>query len=179
MNLTEDKKYPIGQFVQPENINDTELDLYIQTLKYFPSRLKALVVNWSDEQLDTQYRESGWTVRQLISHLADSHMQSFIAFKQALTEENPTISPFDEHRCAELQDSRNEPVKAPLMILEGVHCRWVHLLKTMTNKDFDRTYYHARRDETCTLRNDTVYYSWHCDHHFAHLEKLKNEKNWA
>ncbi len=173
------KKYPIGEYVPTKNITDIELDRHIQTIKYFPQRLKSLVENWSDEQLDTQYREGGWTARQLISHLADSHMQSFMRFKHALTEDNPTIKPYNEAKWAELQDSVNEPVKAPLLILEGLHCRWVHLLKTMTNLDFERTYFHPEHNNNLTLRDNTVFYAWHCNHHFAHLENLKKEKNWA
>ncbi|VFA40596.1 Putative metal-dependent hydrolase yfiT [Chryseobacterium indologenes] len=96
MSDLENKKFPIGQFETPENINDTTLDTYIKVIKDFPGRLKNLIENFTDDQLDTPYREGGWTVRQLVNHLSDSHINSFIRFKLALTEDNPTIKPYDE-----------------------------------------------------------------------------------
>lgn len=178
MDNLEQKKYPIGAFQWPENISDAEIDLHIETLKNFPQKLKRLIENWTDDMLETQYRTGGWTVRQLINHLADSHMQSLSRFKLALTEENPTIKPYDEAKWAELQDSRSEPVKSALLILEGLHYRWTHLLKTMTNKDFNRSFYHPEHQKSMSLRNMLAFYAWHCDHHFAHIENLKKEKGW-
>ncbi|MBU8881995.1 putative metal-dependent hydrolase [Kaistella sp. DKR-2] len=178
MDNLEYKKYPIGKFQYPEKISDVELDGHIEVVKDFPGKLKCLVEKWSDDMLDTQYREGGWTVRQLINHLSDSHMQSVGRFKMALTEDNPTIKPYDETKWAELQDSRSEPIKAALLILEGLHCRWIHLLKTMTNKEFDRTYFHPDYNKKINLRENLAFYAWHCDHHYAHIENLKKEKGW-
>ena len=135
--------------------------------------------NGNDDKLDTQYREGGWTVRQLINHLSDSHMVSFTRFKMALTEDNPTIKPYDEAKWAELQDSRSEPVKYAFLILEGLHARWIHLLKTMTNREFEKTYFHPEHNALVTLRENLAFYAWHCDHHSAHIQNLKKEKGWA
>ena len=179
MDSLEHKKYPIGKFGYGGEITDQHIDEHIATIKNFPTKLKDAIRNFSDDMLDTQYRTDGWTVRQLVSHLADSHMQSFSRFKLALTEDNPTIKPYDEAKWAELQDCRNEPVKASLMILEGLHCRWTHLLKTMTNKDFERTFFHPEHNKKIYLRDNVAFYAWHCRHHLAHIESLKKEKGWA
>ena len=178
MDKLEQKKYPIGQFQCPEKISDPELDQFIRTIKEFPSKLKHLVENWTDEQLDTQYREGGWKVRQLINHLADSHMNSFIRFKLALTEENPTIKPYDEAKWAELQDSFNIEIKPALQILKGLHKRWVYEMKCLTNKELRSTFHHPEQNRNITLRESIGFYSWHCDHHFAHIINLKIEKGW-
>lgn len=179
MDNLEDKKFPIGKFEQPESYTDRDLDKQIEVLKLFPSKLSHLLKNFSDEQLDTQYREGGWTVRQLVNHLADSHMQSFLRFKWALTEDNPTIKPYEEAKWAELQDTANSPLSASLQILEGLHCRWVHLLKTITNKEFARTYFHPEQNKSLTLRENVAFYAWHCNHHYAHIANLMTEKGWV
>lgn len=178
MDSSDHKKYPIGKFQQTETVCDIETDRHIEIIKNFPRKVKMLIENWSDERLDTQYREGGWTVRQLVNHLSDSHMQSLGRFKMALTEENPTIKPYDEAKWAELQDSRCEPVSSALLILEGLHKRWIHLLKTMTNKEFERTYFHPEYNTVVSLRENLAFYAWHCDHHYAHIANLKKDKGW-
>ena len=178
MDSTEQKKYPVGKFQQNVKVSDIETDRHIEVIKNFPRKLKTLVINLSDERLDTQYREGGWTVRQLVNHLSDSHMQSLGRFKMALTEENPTIKPYDEAKWAELQDSRCEPICSAILILEGLHTRWIHLLKTMTNKEFERTYFHPEHNNTVSLRENLAFNAWHCDHHYAHITNLKEEKGW-
>lgn len=179
MDPLENKKYPLGRFRQPENVSDLDLEEHIETIKKFPDKLRCTLKTFSEEMLDTQYRSGGWTVRQLINHLADSHMLSFCRFKLALTEDNPTIKPYDEAKWAELQDSRCEPVKGALTLLEGLHCRWAHLLKTMTNRDFDRTFYHPEQNTKIVLRESLAFYAWHCNHHFAQISALMKEKAWA
>lgn len=178
MSDLEKKKFPIGQFEAPEHISDTELDEHIKTIKDFPGRLKNLIENFTDSQLDTQYREGGWTVRQLINHIADSHINSFIRFKLALTEENPTIKPYDEAKWAELQDSINIPVKPAMRMIKGTHQRWAVLLKSLTNKQLERTFNHPEQNKNYNLRHYLAFYVWHCNHHFAHIETLKKEKGW-
>jgi hypothetical protein len=178
MDNLEHKKYPIGKFELSENISDQDLDRYIQTIKDFPSKLKHLVENWSDDQLDTQYREGGWKVRQLIHHLSDSHINSFIRFKLALTEDNPTIKPYDEAKWAELQDSFSMEIKPALQILKGLHKRWVYEMKCLTNRDFESTFFHPGENKKMSLKESVAFYSWHCNHHFAHIENLKLEKGW-
>lgn len=178
MNSSEHKKFPIGPFEQPENICDSKLDEYIKVIKDFPGKLKNLIEDFSDDQLDTQYREGGWTVRQLVNHIADSHINSFMRFKLALTEENPVIKPYDEAKWAELQDSANMPVKPAMRMIKGTHQRWVALLKSLTNRQFEKTFHHPEHNKDYTLRNCLALYAWHCNHHFAHIENLKKEKGW-
>jgi len=178
MNDLEKKKFPIGQFNAPASISDAELEQHIRVIKNFPGRLKNLIEDFSDEQLDTQYRPGGWTVRQLVNHLADSHANSFIRFKLALTEDNPTIKPYDEARWAELQDSTGISVKPAMRMLKGTHQRWYFLLKTLTNRQFERTFHHPEHHEDHDLRYYLALYVWHCNHHFAHIENLKRDQCW-
>lgn len=178
MDNTEAKKYPIGQFQQPEKISDQDLDRYIKTIKDFPGKIKHLVENWTNEQLDTQYRTNGWKVRQLINHLADSSMNSYIRFKLALTESNPTIKTYNEQQWAELQDSFNIDIKPAMQTLKGVHKRWVYELKALTNKEFESTYHHPDQNRDISLRESLAFCAWHCDHHFAHIDQLRKENNW-
>lgn len=178
MSNLKQKKYPIGRFEVPEDICDIKLNEYIKVIKNFPDKLKILIENFNDEQLDTQYREGGWTVRQLINYIADSHINSLMRLKLALTEENPSIKPHDEAKWAELQDSVNMPIKPAMRMIKGTHQRWAHLLKSMTNKQFERTFHHPEQNKNYDLRTYLAHYVWHCNHHFAHIENLKTEKNW-
>lgn len=178
MNDLDQKKYPIGKFEPSEPICDVKLDEHIKVIKNFPEKLKNLIEDFTDDQLDTPYREGGWTVRQLVNHIADSHINSFIRFKLAITEDNPTIKPYDEAKWAELQDSVNMPVKPAMRMIKGTHQRWTALLKTLTNKQFERTFHHPEMNKDYDLRYYLAFYVWHCDHHFAHIQNLKKEKGW-
>lgn len=178
MSNLEQKKYPIGQFETPGHICDIELDKYMKVIKIFPDRLKDLIEDFTDDQLDTPYRDGGWTVRQLVNHLADSHINSFIRFKLALTEDNPTIKPYEEAKWAELQDSIHISVKPAMRMIKGTHQRWHVLLKTLTNKQFERTFHHPENNKDYDLRYYLAFYAWHCNHHFSHIENLKKEKGW-
>lgn len=178
MDKLEHKKYPIGKFQQPEKVTDVDIDKHIKTIKDFPSKLKYLVENLTDDQLDIQYRKGGWKIRQLIHHLADSHMNSFMRFKLALTEDNPTIKPYDEAQWAELQDSFSMDIKSSLQILKGLHKRWVYEMKSLTNKEFEHTFFHPEQSRNISLRESLAFYSWHCNHHFSHIENIIKEKGW-
>ncbi|AZI67967.1 putative metal-dependent hydrolase [Kaistella daneshvariae] len=178
MDNIEEKKFPIGRFAEPAEISDQQVDDYIKTLKDFPGKLKNEVESWTDDQLDTQYREGGWKVRQLINHMADSSMNSYIRFKLALTEENPTIKPYDEQQWAELQDSFSIEIKPAIQTLKGVHKRWVYELKSLTNKELESTFFHPGQNKSISLRENLAFCAWHCDHHLAHIQHLKKEKNW-
>ena len=178
MDNLEQKKYPIGKFQQPENISDEDIIHHIKILKNFPKKLKHLVENLDDDQLDTPYRIGGWKIRQLIHHIADSHMNAFIRFKLALTEENPTIKSYDEKQWAELQDSFSMPIDSSLKIIDGVHKRWVYEMKCLTNKEFEHTFFHPEHQKSYTLKESLALYSWHCKHHYAHIKVLLLEKNW-
>lgn len=178
MSNNELKRYPIGHFDEPKNITDIQVDEFIKVIKEFPSKLRDLIENFSDEQLDTPYREKGWTVRQLVNHLADSHANAFIRFKLALTEENPIIKPYHEAKWTELQDSASISIKPAMRMLKGIHQRWYHLLKSLTNRQFERTFHHPEQGRNYDLRVCLAIYVWHCNHHFAHIENLKNEQGW-
>ncbi len=178
MDNLEHKKYPIGTFQEPSKVSDQDLDAHIKTIKDFPGKLTNIVENWTDDQLDTQYRTDGWKVRQLINHLADSSMNSYIRFKLALTEDNPTIKPYDQQQWAELQDSFSIDIDPALQTLRGVHDRWVFELNSLTNREFESTYFHPDQNKNITLRRCLCFCAWHCDHHLAHIENLRTENNW-
>jgi len=128
----------------------------------------------SEVQLDTAYRPGGWTVRQVVHHCADSHMNSFIRFKLALTEENPTIKPYHEDKWAEMADAKNLPIEPSLKILEGLHDRWAILIKSLSDQDLQKTFYHPANQKTITLATTIALYAWHSRHHLEHV-KLVNE----
>lgn len=179
METNKDPRYPIGEYKSPENISDVEVDEHLRVLKNFPSEVKELVEDWNDEQLDTQYREEGWSARQLINHLADSHMHSYLRFKLALTEDNPTIKTYNEATWAELQDSFAIEIKPALQILKGLHKRWVYEIKSLTNKELERTFFHPEQNRSISLRESLAYYAWHCEHHLAQLRTLAQKEGWS
>lgn len=172
-----DLRYPIGQFQHEGDITEGQRQQWIEDIAALPDGLRAEVAGLSDAQLDTPYREGGWSIRQVIHHLADSHMNSFIRFKLALTEDHPTIRPYYEDRWAELADSK-EPVEISLQVLEGLHQRWVILLQSIDEAQYSRTFYHPESKETIRLDTNLGIYSWHGRHHLAHITTLKDRMNW-
>ena len=171
-------RYPIGRFTpDPASTPETRAR-HIDAIAGLPSRLRQEVRELSPEQLNTPYREGGWTVRQTVHHLADSHMNAFSRFRLALTEPEPTIKPYDEKTWAELADSRLAPVETSLALLEGLHRRWVTMLEPLSDTDFTRTFRHP---EIGTLRLDTYLatYGWHCRHHVAHITSLRLRSGWS
>lgn len=175
----ESLKYPIGHFVKPPLITDEIVRGWILDIEVFPKRLKEAVVHLSDEQLDTVYRLGGWTIRQVVHHCADSHMNSFIRFKLALTEETPTIKPYYEERWAELIDAKEFPISSSLQILEGVHSRWCALLRSISAKEFARTFVHPQQEKIFRIDENIGLYAWHCNHHLAHILELKKRNKWG
>lgn len=170
-------KYPIGKFEKPERISVSALKEAIKEIKAFPEYLKSSVKGLSDQQLDTSYRPGGWTVRQLVHHCADSHMNAYIRFKLALTEENPTIKPYEEAEWAKLPDS-SLPINSSLQILDSLHFRWSYLLENMKESDFQRTYFHPDKGRSQSLDEITILYSWHGNHHLAHVQHLIIREKW-
>ena len=164
-------KYPVGKFQLPENIDSESITEAIQTLKSFPSLVFTAVSPLLPEQLDTPYRPGGWTVRQLIHHCADSHMNAFIRFKLALTEENPTIKPYEEAEWAKLPDS-NLPIEPSLALIKVIHLKWVTLLDSMKAEDFKKTFFHPEKQKSQSLDGVTLMYAWHSTHHLAHVQQL-------
>lgn len=171
-------RFPIGRFIVPESYTEQQLTSCISIISHFPNRLTTEVMDLLVPQLDTQYRPEGWTVRQVIHHCADSHVNAFIRFKLTLTEENPTIRPYFEERWAELADCKTMPIEASLQILQGVHTRWVILLDALSETDLLRTYTHPQYGRIYTLQEAIALYAWHCEHHLAHITHLKARMNW-
>lgn len=171
-----DLRYPIGRF-RPPAVNTAETrSTQIETLRLLPERLRAAVSGLSQAQLDTPYREGGWTVRQVVHHLADSHANSFIRFKLALTEDWPTIKPYDEAAWARLADSRT-PIDGSLVFLDALHARWVGLLKSLNDSDFERGFVHPENGRQ-TLTLALAAYAWHALHHTAHITALRDREGW-
>ena len=174
----EELKFPIGRFEKPIKITLEILHNYIIDISTFPNRIKEEVKNLKDEQLDTPYRKNGWTIRQVINHCADSHMNALIRFKLTLTEEKPTIKPYYEERWAELTDSKNIPIQPALKMLEGIHERWSVLLNNFTKEQLERTFIHPEREKEIRLDENIGVYAWHCNHHLAHITSLKLRMGW-
>jgi DinB superfamily len=165
-------RFPVGRFTMPDMINAGMKTEWIQSIESFPDSLEAEVNRISVNLLDSRYRPDGWTARQVIHHLADSHMNAYIRFKLALTEDNPTIKPYKEEKWAELQDSVLFPVSGSVALLRLLHQRWAVLLKTMSDADFGRTYYHPESKKTFTLLQALAMYDWHCRNHLGHLKSI-------
>lgn len=172
MNL-ELLKYPIGKFEHGVQYTSADTRLHIKILDKFPQRLKKLTAKLTDSQLDTVYRPDGWTIRQVVHHIADSHANMYIRVHCALTEENPTIKGYDEALWALLPDSKL-PVKSSLQIIEGLHKRAVVLFKSLDTKALKRTFFHAGYQRSYEIKNVIALYAWHSEHHFQHiLQALK------
>lgn len=169
-------KFPVGRFSAPKEITAQQLEEWIGIIEEFPALLKMETDKFSDIQLDTPYRPEGWTVRQVVHHCADSHMNSFIRFKLALTEENPTIKPYNEDQWAELADTKNLPIDSSLKILEGLHHRWVVLIKSLSEADLQKTFYHPANQKTSTLATTIALYAWHSKHHLGHVKLVSGGK---
>lgn len=176
MEVADDPRYPIGRFRSNTDLSPTARPAQIQILRQLPDALKAAVAGLSDSQLDTPYRDGGWTVRQLVHHVADSHANSYVRFKLALTEDWPTIKPYDEAAWANLKDSAM-PIDVSLALLGALHARWVALLESMTDADFDRGFNHPESGRQ-TLAKALAIYDWHSRHHTAHIRSLRERKGW-
>jgi hypothetical protein len=174
----EQLKYPVGRFTRPETVTSELLSNAIVQIEAFSAKLRAAVEGLTDSQLDTPYREGGWTIRQVVHHCADSHMNAFSRFKLARTEDNPTIYPYHENLWAELEDSKNLPLDPSLSMIDGIHARWSMLLKHFSADDFARTFFHPQQDRNVRLDFTTLMYAWHCKHHLAHITNLKSFKGW-
>ncbi|MCC5929384.1 MAG: putative metal-dependent hydrolase [Cyclobacteriaceae bacterium] len=175
--MDESLQYPIGKFKAPEKITDALIAAWHSAIAQFPEDLRKAVSSLNNEQLDTPYRQGGWTVRQVVHHCADSHANSLMRFKLALTEDNPIIKPYEEAKWAELSDS-SMPIEPALQMIEGIHARWVVLLKSLSNHQFAQTYYHPEHKKSFRLDYTLALYAWHCNHHLAHITKFKERMNW-
>jgi len=167
----EDLRYPIGRFETPAAISREMVEAAIKVLDEMPERLRRAIEELSGQRIDTPYRPGGWTVRQLVHHVAESHMHAFLRVRLALTEEWPTIKPYDEVACAELQDQR-APVEWSLVLVESLHARWVMMLQRVEGEQWRRGFVHPVNGKT-TVEGATLQYAWHAQHHTAHIERLK------
>ncbi|MDQ6421742.1 bacillithiol transferase BstA [Paenibacillus sp. LHD-117] len=173
-----DLRYPIGQFAHAGDIDAEQREAWIRDIAELPALLKEAVKDLSEEQLNTPYRDGGWQVRQVVHHIADSHMNSLIRFKLALTEEHPTIRPYYEERWAELADTTDEPIDSALELIDAMHRKWITLLRAMSEEQFARTFYHPGSGETVRLDTNLGIYSWHGRHHLSHITRLADRSGW-
>jgi hypothetical protein len=175
--LTDEQlRYPIGKFQAPASYTPGSIQQYIDTIKTLPARLRAAVIQLTDAQQNTPYRPGGWALKQVVHHLADSHMNALMRIKLTLTEENPTIKPYSEAGWAQQTDYRL-PVESSLKMLEGIHQHMVALFESFTENEWLRTFYHPERNDTATLQKTVAMYSWHSNHHLAHITETM--KQWG
>lgn len=172
-----DPRYPIGKFHFEGPLSESGRVTSIGEIAAAPAALRAAVKGLSAEQLDTPYREGGWTVRQVIHHLPDSHMNAYVRFKLALTEHEPTIKPYAEDRWAELPDTKATPVEVSLALLDSLHRRWVTLLGSLGEDDWKRNFRHPELG-VVSLEKNVALYAWHSRHHVAHITELRKRMNW-
>lgn len=176
--MTNDPRYPVGPFQSRTELESGERRGMIDNIAAAPARMREAVRGLSDEQLDTPYREGGWTLRQVVHHVPDSHLNAYCRLKLALTEDEPVIRPYDESLWAKLDDVHTTPVEVSLTLLESLHARWVGLLRAMKDEDFRRTFKHPEHAGTQTLDWLVAMYSWHSRHHVAHITSLREQKGW-
>lgn len=172
-------KYPIGKFKSLDNVTKQQIEDWISVLENFPDRLEKLVLNLTEQQLDTVYRPNGWTIRQVVHHLSDSHHHSYSRFKWALTEDKPTIKAYYEDKWAELFDAKTAPIQMSLLHLKAIHCKLVYFLKELSDVDLNKSFIHPETKSEIILKNNIGIYAWHCNHHYAHIENLLKRNNWV
>jgi hypothetical protein len=172
-----DLRYPIGNFSMPTSITDAMRMQYIETIAETPAALRDAVSGLTDAQLDTPYRPEGWTVRQSVHHVVDSHINAYVRFKLALTEDAPMIRTYNEKRWAELEEARTAPLSLSLPLLEALHIRWVAMLITLTPSDYARPFVHPDRGQR-NVDFNLAMYAWHGPHHVAHITSLREREGW-
>jgi len=176
MNL-EKLKYPIDRYQVEDNIDKSSIENWITEIESLPQRLSEAVKGLSEKQLQTPYRPDGWTVQQVVHHIADSHMNAYIRFKLALTENNPLIKPYDEKLWAELPDSNLTDINVSLELINALHKRWTTLLRQLDEKELNKEFLHPESGMK-KLKESISHYAWHGNHHLAHITSLKQRMNW-
>ena len=172
-----DPRYPIGKYV-PEEFSEKKKEEWLADIAFLPKILESAISNLDEHKLQTPYREGGWTVHQLVHHVADSHLNAYCRFKLGYTEVNPTIKPYEEKLWAETSDVRNLPINVSITLLHAVHLRWSEFLKSFTDADWQKTLVHPEHGKQFTLWHFLGMYSWHSRHHVAHINTLRKQKNW-
>jgi hypothetical protein len=175
--MSTDLRYPVGKFQRPESISAAGRAAFIDEIRALPANLRAAVAGLTGEQLDTPYRPGGWTVRQVVHHVADSHMNSYVRFRLALTEDEPVIKAYEEQLWAELADARSAPAELSLALIDMLHARWIILLESLDDAAFGRTFRHPAIG-LMTLDANTALYAWHSRHHVAHITSLRRRMGW-
>jgi uncharacterized damage-inducible protein DinB len=176
--MSSDPRYPIGPFQRRDELSDEERRAMLEQIAATPARLREAIAGLGDEQLDTPYREGGWTLRQVVHHVPDSHLNAYIRLKLALTENAPVIRPYDESTWAKLPDSRDTPAEVSLTLLESLHARWMILFRSLKPDDFKRTLRHPEHDGILTVDWLIAMYSWHGRHHVGHITSLRERMGW-
>jgi len=171
--------YPVGKFVWPKDVTDDDRHRWIREIAQLPADVRAAVGGLSDAQLDTPYRPGGWSVRQVVHHLADSHMQAVVRLRLALTEDAPTIRPYDQDGWADLSDSKSGPVEPSLQLLDGLHERWAALAGSLPPEAFGRVFFHPELDKDVSVDSLLAMYAWHGHHHAAHITGLREREGWT
>jgi uncharacterized damage-inducible protein DinB len=176
--MSNDPRYPIGPFQRRDELSEDERRELLDQIEQTPARMREAVAGLTDAQLDTPYREGGWTLRQVVHHVPDSHLNAYCRLKLALTEEQPVIRPYDEALWAGLEDARATPVEVSLTLLESLHARWMVLLRSMKPEDFRRTFRHPEHQGTPTLDWLVAMYAWHGRHHTGHITATRERMGW-
>ncbi len=173
----DDLRYPVGRFKFDGQPSADQRRLFIDEIADAPAKLRAAIDGLTPEQIETPYRPGGWTVRQVVHHIPDSHLNSYVRFKLALTEEEPMIKPYDEAAWSELEDVRTAPLETSLTLLDVLHQRWVVLLRSLNDADFARTFRHPELG-VVSLEKNVALYAWHGRHHIAHITSLRERMGW-
>jgi uncharacterized damage-inducible protein DinB len=171
-------RYPVGKFAFNANANEKEIQQWISEIENLPAQLRNAVKGLKDEQLNTAYRPDGWTLRQVVHHVADSHMHAYTRIKLAVTENKPTIKPYEEKLWAEMEDSKKLAPEISLSLLDALHTRWVYTLKKLSAEDLNKTVFHPESKREMSVKFLIALYSWHGRHHCAHITSLRERNNW-
>ncbi|MEI8133497.1 MAG: putative metal-dependent hydrolase [bacterium] len=177
MPTLDELRFPIGKFTKPTTVTAEKFKTFVNEIAQLPADLRASVSGLSESQLDSPYRDGGWTVRQVVHHLFDSHANSFIRLKLALTEDTPIIKPYDESLWAEHIDSKSAPVETSLNMIDGLHARWAQLLRSLSPEEIQRQFSHPESG-LWRIDQQAAMYAWHGKHHRTHITSLRNRMGW-
>ncbi|MBS1599826.1 MAG: putative metal-dependent hydrolase [Bacteroidetes bacterium] len=175
--MTSDLRYPIGKY-EPKLFSDHQKKIWLNDIKFLPQAVENIILNLDRAQLHTPYREGGWTVWQLVHHIADSHINAYCRFKVGLTEDNPTIKTYEEHLWAELDDVKDLPINISITLLYALHTRWYEAIRNLSDDAWQRTVIHPGQNKTVSLWWLLGNYAWHGKHHVAHIAALRERNNW-
>lgn len=178
-STNQDERYPVGRFKYDGDSSRAAIEASIAMIASLPRKLRDSIAGLNDAQMNTPYREGGWTPRQVVHHVADSHMNAYVRCKLALTEDAPKVKPYDEALWANLPDVSKVPVDVSLGLIDALHERWVALLSAMPDADFERGYIHPEHNRTVPLREVAALYAWHGQHHTAHITALRERNGWT